>query len=162
MKIKGISPVVAEVIMISLAVIAGMLILSWTDYFSSSSHEKTNEKYTDMITCSKVIPQLDMLLIIKNTGSTKMMITNKGSLEYVIKKFELHTSKGICRVSKTFKIMPGKTQIITISCGEEGTINSCSQFKGLSIISSCIDKSIYFSKSLEDTGPSCKYENKYV
>ncbi len=159
---RAISPVVAEVIMITLVVIIGVFFLSWTNHFSSSSKEKTDERYSDTVSCSQVMAKLDTLIIVKSSEMVNVFVTNKGSQRYPINRFEIYTSSGECIIPDHVSLKPGESRWFSLNCSGKLSLTSCDEFRSFAIISECLDKSIYFSKSLEDKGEICKYEGTLI
>ncbi len=159
---KSVSPVVAEVLMITLVVMIGIIFLTWTDYFSSESREKTDERYKTTISCSSMNAQIEVFFIKKGISQVKILVQNKGTIPYEIKSFELYNNNGErCFNESSYVIGVGESEWLVYDC-KDNFISSCGDFRSLALLSVCNDKSILISKPLEDTGNACKYTNPFI
>ncbi len=159
---KSVSPIVAEVLMITLVIMIGIIFLTWTDYFSSESREKTDEKYKVTISCSSMNAQIEVFFIKKGISQVKILIQNKGTIPYEIKSFELYNNRGErCFNESNYIIDIGESEWLIYNC-KDNFISSCDDFRSLALLSVCNDKSLLISKPLEDTGNACKYTNPFI
>lgn len=128
---KGVSTLVATVLLIAFTVSISMIIMGWFSSFTRSATENVSDVTLNAIGCSSGIIDFDHIYVNNLTNVATINVFNSGQIELTINAMIVNTSGAACRSNTTTQItlLPGSSGSITLSTAQcaIATINDFSR-----------------------------------
>ena len=146
---RGISPVMAEILMIAVAFMIGVAVFSWFSGLSKGNLKESKERYNKVVDCSMVDGEIVSFFLYPKKGTWKLMVSPTSTSDiYSVKSVEIVNEKGErCKTKKTLYVERGDIGVIEGNCS---IISSCDDFYSLYVYSHCPSKGIYYAGKLID------------
>jgi flagellin-like protein len=111
---KGISPLIASVLLIAFTVSVAMIVMGWFSGFVRTTTENVTGVSQQAVGCSTAVIDLDHVYVnAVNTSNVSMVIRNEGSVSLTINGMLINISGGSCT----------NAAALTLSAGTIGTLN---------------------------------------
>jgi flagellin-like protein len=128
MKMKGISPMLATILLVAFTVAIGGIISVWMSSFTRTTQTNVESAAVNQTKCAGTY--IDILSVTgTGTGNSSVMLTNRGNID--ITEIRCFTGKGetILGLSGSVSLTPGNSTIGTLqdfNSTNNGTIITCS------------------------------------
>jgi flagellin-like protein len=102
-KRKGISPLIAAVLLIVFVIGLGTVILAWLNTYAKDTTVDTTEKTDVIISCSGAIVEIQSLYLLNGTAANeqdiKMVVSNRGTPTIFLREASLYNRTGdVCNL----------------------------------------------------------------
>lgn len=131
---KGVSPLIASVLLIAFTVSVAMIVMGWFSGFVRTTTENVSGVSQQAVGCSTAVVNLDKVYIDNTTNIARMIVRNEGGVSLTVTGMIVNTTGGSC----------SNTTGASISSGAIGTVvmDSCpamnsSTFSKAIITTSC-------------------------
>ncbi|MEM7819392.1 MAG: archaellin/type IV pilin N-terminal domain-containing protein [Candidatus Aenigmatarchaeota archaeon] len=146
---KGISPLIAAVLLIAFTVTAAVLIITWGTSFTTSTTSGVGNKSTEIVECSGAAIEIDSVYINNNTGIANVIVKNTGVREITISSAMLtNKTGGNFQNTTTFTLNRGAIGTIQVTGVQVGP--GCSDYSKTTILTYCPGIS-----AIHTTTPTC-------
>jgi flagellin-like protein len=147
---KGISPLIAAVLLIAFTITIAILIVSWGSSFVTQTTSGIGNKSTELIDCSGAAIEIDSVYVASN--ATTIIIRNVGIKAVSVTSVAvMNTTGGIATVSTGNNITTvtgmarGAIGSVTVGDGRLGS--SCAAFSKVTVASACPGIAAEWTKS---------------
>jgi len=132
---KGVSPLIATVLLIAFAVALGAIVMNWGRTYIDDTQDTARQGSEGLVTCSSAVNlKIDVLKAIvnrdgDNVENVELSLENRGGMElpeFVVKFYDENSGEGVAIVhNQTFKKYRTSKYNFTFddSSGDLGTIN---------------------------------------
>jgi len=151
---KGISPLIATVLLIVIVVSIGAVVMTWTSTFTATTTKTVQNKSDTAINCASASISIDEVFVINGTsGVVRAAVKNSGFVDaIVITSAQVYNSTGGNFTASDLPVGNFNVgQIVTLQFRNVSMAN-CSSFSRLTVASSCGGVTDSFTGSPKCTG----------
>lgn len=133
---KGISPLIASVLLIAFTVSVAMIVMGWFSSFVRTTTTNVSGVTETAIGCSSGIIEIDHIYIQNQTGSAWIVAKNSGQIALSVVGSIINTTGGICNSSTSGTNIPaGSVGTLTLA-GCQG-VNQSTKFSSAILTTNC-------------------------
>jgi len=135
---KGVSPMIAVVLLIAITVLLSGVIFGWIKLFSFTETEKISNRTEGLTSCSGSAINIDDVYLDFGANKSRATVRNTGQLTERIISAQLLNTNGINATAlgnQTVTIARGEVKIIEFSLN--GTISNCANFSQVKVSTIC-------------------------
>jgi len=138
---KGVSPLVAVVLIIAISVLLTGIIFGWLKGFTTFQTEEISNRTEDLTACSGSSIRIDDVYLDFTSNKSRITVRNAGQLAEKIISAELLNNNGQNVSFQNQTVAIGKGEIKTIEFAINGTIQGCGQFSQVKVTTLCSSNS---------------------
>jgi flagellin-like protein len=134
---KGVSPLIATVLLIVIAVSMAGLIFSWINTFTAGSTKKMENRTAAVVDCSGAAVTIKEVYLQNGTsGTVRVVVQNSGYVDNVITAAAVYNSSGYNFSSSGVPVMSRRGEITNLVF--TGTsIPTCNDFSNVYVATAC-------------------------
>ena len=132
---KGVSPLIAAVLLIAFTVSVSMIIMGWFSTFIRSTTTNISESSEEAVGCSMADVSIDHIYIVSSTNTTQVVVKNIGFVDLTVKGTIMNTTGASC-INKT-GVSIGKGESGSLAFSDCKGMNSTASFDRVIVTTSC-------------------------
>lgn len=135
---KGVSPMVAVVLLIAITVLLSGVIFGWIKTFSFAETEKISNRSEELTTCSGSAISVDDVYLDFGSNKSRATVRNTGQLTERITSAQMLNTNGANATmlgNQTVTIPRGEVRIVEFSLN--GTVPACANFSQVKVSTLC-------------------------
>ncbi len=136
---KGVSALIASVLLIAFTVSVAMIIMGWFSSFTRTTTENISGGTQSAVACSSGVVQIDKIYIIttagSNYGKATIVAKNMGQIDLTIKAMIVAVNGTVCNMSTGVSILTGFSGAINLTgCGN---VSNAASFSTAILTTNC-------------------------
>lgn len=138
--LKGLSPLLSTVMLISIAVLVAALLMSWSASLTKSQQQEISNKTGEALKCTSADAQIKYVYIDFTSNKSRVIVQNTGLTELQIVSARLLNNKGNEANLTNTTILPmtfPRGSLKTLEFNITGTINACVNFSKAAVSTDC-------------------------
>ena len=136
---KGVSPLVATVLLIVIVVSLGGVIFSWMSGFTTQSTNRMQNRTAEVVDCTGAATKIEAVYLRNGTNaSVRAVVQNTGTAKNIIQDARATTADGRMFDASNIPVSIKPGEVTTLVFDGLGTQN-CSSFSKVSIDTACTD-----------------------
>ncbi len=135
---KGVSPMIAVVLLIAITVLLSGVIFGWIKLFSFTETEKISNRSEELTSCSGSAINIDDVYLDFGANKSRVAVRNTGQLTERITSAQLLNTNGLNATllgNQTVTISRGEVKFIEFPLN--GTISNCANFSQVKVSTIC-------------------------
>jgi flagellin-like protein len=135
LNMKGLSPLLASVLLIAIVIIIGSFMLDWTVAVHTTTNEDVKNKTGQ---CTSVAIAIDKVYLNINDGTARVVVRNAGFDDDTIRTISITNNKGIQGINLTelpISIPKGEQKNVEVNLTD--VITHCSNFSRVFVTTDC-------------------------
>jgi flagellin-like protein len=136
-KRKGLSPLIASVILIAITVLIAGIIMTWMSTLTKSQQHIISNRTEESVGCIGVIEIMDVYVDF-STNKSRVFVTNTGGVENIVSGKVLSTRGSEAGNITAFPVAINKGDITVLEFNMSGAIANCSVFSKAMVSTRCV------------------------
>jgi flagellin-like protein len=134
---KGLSPLIASVLLIAFTVSIAMIIMGWLSSFARTTTTNISTKAETALGCSDASITIDHIYV--SGTSAAIVVKNTGFVDLNVSGMIVNTTGGTCSTTSATLVPKGETKVLSLSgCNPSGMGGSgCPYFSRAIVTTNC-------------------------
>jgi len=112
---KGISPLIAAVLLIAFTVSISMIVMGWFGTFTRTTTTNITETSKTAVSCATASIEIDHVYVDNTANITKFVVENTGQVNLTVNALIVNTTGGMCINNSDTPVGAGKMATISMS-----------------------------------------------
>ncbi|MEM7826998.1 MAG: archaellin/type IV pilin N-terminal domain-containing protein [Candidatus Aenigmatarchaeota archaeon] len=132
---KGVSPLIAAVLLIAFTVSVAMIIMGWLSTFARTTTTNISEATETAVGCGTAGVNIEHVYVSGTSGT--IIVRNTGFIDLQVNGMIVNTTGGTCTTSSATSIAKGETKALSLSGCAGITGTTCTGFSRAIVTTNC-------------------------